>query len=88
MQFADVEAGDTSNANTLASALQQVATALGLAVVAVFVRASTTVASDVTGSPLPGYHWAFGLAAALLIVPLVGALRLPHGVGARATARR
>ncbi|WP_233265351.1 MFS transporter [Leifsonia sp. AG29] len=88
LQFADVEAPDTSNANTLASALQQVATALGLAVVAVFVRASTTVAADVTGSPLPGYHWAFGLAAALLLVPLFGAVGLPHGAGARATARR
>ena len=42
LQFADVEA---NNANTLASALQQVATALGLAVVAVFVRASTAVSA-------------------------------------------
>lgn len=88
LQFADVEATDTNNANTLASALQQVATALGLAVVAVFVRASTAVSEGVTGSPLPGYHWAFGLAAALLLVPLAGAVLLPRDAGARATARR
>ena len=83
-----MDADDTSNANTLASALQQVATALGLAVVAVFVRASTAVADEVTGSPLPGYHWAFGLAAALLLVPLVGSFLLPRDAGARATVRR
>lgn len=88
LQFADVEAADTNNANTLASALQQVATALGLAVVAVFVRASTAVSEGVTGSPLPGYHWAFALAAALMLLPLAGAFQLPHDAGARATARR
>jgi MFS family permease len=88
LQFADIEPEETTNANTLASALQQVAVALGLAVVAVFVRASTAVSEGVTGSPLPGYHWAFALAAALLVLPLVGAFRLPHDAGARATVRR
>jgi MFS family permease len=88
LQFADVEQPGTNNANTLASALQQVATALGLAVVAVFVRASTAVSEGVTGSPLEGYHWAFALAAALLLVPLGGAFLLPRDAGARATAPR
>jgi len=87
LQFADIEPEETTNANTLASALQQVAVALGLAVVAVFVRASTAVSEGVTGSPLPGYHWAFALAAALLVLPLVGAFRLPHDAGARAIVR-
>ena len=88
LQFADVPAEETNNANTLSSSLQQIATALGLAVVAVFVRASTAVSAGVTGSPLPGYHWAFGLAAALLVIPLVGAFLLPRSAGARATVRR
>jgi EmrB/QacA subfamily drug resistance transporter len=87
LQFADVEPEETNNANTLASALQQVAIALGLASAAVFVRASTAVAQGATGSPLPGYHWAFILAAALLLLPLAGALRLPRDAGARAIAR-
>ncbi|MDR6972806.1 MFS transporter [Leifsonia shinshuensis] len=88
LQFADIEPDETTNANTLASALQQVAVALGLAVVAVFVRASTAVSEGLTGSALPGYHWAFALAAALLLLPLVGALRLPHDAGTRAIAAR
>lgn len=88
LQFADVPAEETNNANTLSSSLQQIATALGLAVVAVFVRASTAVSAGVTGSPLPGYHWAFGLAAALLVIPLVGAFLLPRSAGARAAVRR
>lgn len=88
LQFADVEPHETDNANTLSSALQQVAVALGLATAAVFVRASTAVSDGVTGSPLPGYHWAFTLAAALLLLPLIGAIRLPRDAGSRATVRR
>ncbi|WP_374008236.1 MFS transporter [Leifsonia sp. LS-T14] len=87
LQFADVGPEETTNANTLASALQQVAVALGLAAAAVFVRASTAVAEGATGSPLPGYHWAFLLAGALLLLPLVGSFRLPRDAGARAIAR-
>jgi MFS family permease len=87
LQFADVEPAETNNANTLASALQQVAVALGLAAAAVFVRASTAVSEGVTGSAAAGYHGAFVLAAALLLLPLIGALRLPHGAGSRAIAR-
>jgi EmrB/QacA subfamily drug resistance transporter len=87
VQFVDVPPDRTNEANTLASTLQQVATALGLAIVAVFVNVGTWAAGQVAHAPLLGYHWAFVLAALTLVIPLVGALRLPADAGRHAIRR-
>jgi EmrB/QacA subfamily drug resistance transporter len=87
IQFVDVPPDRTNAANTLASTLQQAATALGLAIVAVFINASTWAAGGLTGHPLLGYHWAFALAALTLVIPLVGALLLPADAGRHAVRR-
>ncbi|MBN9169902.1 MAG: MFS transporter, partial [Microbacterium sp.] len=63
------------------------ATALGLAIVAVFVNLGTWAAGEWTGTPLLGYHWAFVLAALTLVIPLVGALTLPADAGRHAVRR-
>ena len=87
VQFVDVPPDRTNAANTLASTLQQAATALGLAIVAVFVNLGTWAAGEWTGTPLLGYHWAFVLAALTLVIPLVGALTLPADAGRHAVRR-
>lgn len=82
VQFVDVDAAERSDANTLSSTLQQIATALGIALVALLVRVGQALV------PGPGgYRVAFLLAAAVLLSPLVGALLLPRGAGSEATQR-
>ena len=70
------------------AALQQVAIALGIATAAVLIRVSTSAATAPTGDAAAGYSWAPALSALLLLFPLMGAVRLPHGTGATASARR
>lgn len=88
LPFIDVQNEDPRSVNTLVATLQQVAVALGIATAALLIRIGTAAASAVTGDEVPGYSWAPGLAAILLILPLAGAIRLPHDTGSRATARR
>ncbi|GAA4393199.1 MFS transporter [Tsukamurella soli] len=85
VQFADVPERLLSSANTLSSTLQQVATALGVAVVAVAVRIGGAVAGP--GHAELGYRLAFIVAAAIMLVPLAGSLTLPADAGAHATHR-
>lgn len=87
IQFVDVPPELKNQANTLASTLQQASVALGIAIVSVFVHAGTWAADALVHRPLDGYHWAFALAALTLVIPLVGALRLPADAGAHATRR-
>lgn len=86
MMFADVPRELLSSANGLSATLQQVGTALGVAAVAAAVRAGTGMAGP--DEVEWGYRLAFIPLAALLIVPLVGALRLPAAAGAAAARRR
>lgn len=87
IQFVDVPGELTNHANTLSSTLQQLATGLGIAVCALLVRLGTTVADHTAGDPSLGYRWAFAGAAALLVVPLVEAMRLPAHAGSVAARR-
>ncbi|TWS26091.1 multidrug efflux MFS transporter [Tsukamurella sputi] len=86
VMFADVPRDLLSAANSLSATLQQVGTALGVAAAAAAVRLGTGVAGvDAVAS---GYRLAFVPFAALLLIPLAGALRLPASAGEHATARR
>lgn len=78
--FADVEPAMLTDANTLSSAIQQLAVGLGAALGALALRIALAV------SPHDGYRAAFVLVGATLVVPVVEALLLPQGVGGSLTA--
>lgn len=85
VMFADVPKELLSSANGLSATLQQVGTALGVATVAAAAQAGLAVAGP--GAVEQGYRLAFVPLAALLLVPLAGALRLPSDVAAHAARR-
>lgn len=84
VQFADVGERDLVAANTLSSTLQQVATALGIAVASLAVRIGIAIAGPAGDL---GYRLAFGVAAAVMLIPLIGAVRLAVDAGAHAARR-
>jgi Major Facilitator Superfamily len=86
LQFADIDSAHMSDANTLASTLQQVAAALGIALAAVVVRLSDRY----FGRPeLPAWPYAvaFLVLAGLMLWPLIGALRLHQTAGDEVAGR-
>ena len=86
LQFADIDPPQMSDASTLASTMQQVAAALGIAVGAVVVR----VADRFLGpSALPAWPYlvAFLVLGLLMIWPLVEAIRLHRSAGDEVAAR-
>ena len=83
--FADVPSAGMTDANTLASTLQQVAAGLGVAVGAVALRGGTALAGH-TG--LLPYRVAFLVIAAILAVAAVEALVAPGALGERIRPRR
>ncbi|NMO02433.1 MFS transporter [Gordonia sp. TBRC 11910] len=84
VQFADVGERDLVAANTLSSTLQQIATALGIAVASLAVRIGVAIAGP--DGDL-AYRLAFAVAAAVMSIPLFGALRLSPDAGAHAARR-
>ena len=86
LQFADIDSAHMSEANTLASTLQQVAAALGIALGAVVVRLADRYLGP---SALPAwpYSVAFVVLAVSMVWPLVGALRLPRSAGDEVAGR-
>lgn len=87
LQFVDVDSDGLTDANTLSSTIQQVATALGVAVVAVFVRTGTWIAEQLHGSVILGYSIAFLLSAVLMLIPVWGAFSLHSNAGMAAIRR-
>ena len=83
--FADVPSAGMTDANTLASTLQQVAAGLGVAVGAVALRGGSALAGH-TG--LLPYRIAFLVIAAILAVAAVEALVAPGTLGERIRPRR
>lgn len=77
--FADVPGAGMTDANTLASTLQQIAAGLGVAVGAVALRGGTAVA----GTGLAPYRIAFLVIAAVLAIAAVEALVAPGTLGER-----
>ncbi|WP_375426558.1 MFS transporter [uncultured Friedmanniella sp.] len=87
LQFADVEQAGMTDANTLASTLQQVAIGLGVAIGAVILRLVDVVARPGTLGPELPYGIAFGVLAALMLHPLVAALLLHRAAGDEVAGR-
>lgn len=85
LQFADVGERDLLAANTLSSTLQQVATALGIAVASLAVRIGVGIAGP--DGDL-AYRLAFGVAAIVMLIPLFGAIRLASDAGSHASLSR
>ena len=77
--FADVDTADLADANTLASAIQQVAVGLGAAAGALAIRLTL-----VLGLHDP-YQAAFLVVAAALLIPAIEGLFLPRDVGSALT---
>lgn len=86
VMFADVPRDLLPAANGLSATLQQVGTALGIAAAAAAASLGTSWAGP--DAVELGYRVAFVPFAALLLLPLLGALRLPANAGGHATARR
>lgn len=88
LQFVDIEPTALGGANTLSSTIQQTATVLGIAVATLALRLGTVAAEVTIGSPDAGYRWCFAVAAAIMLVPFIGALRLARDAGSTALARQ
>ncbi len=86
LMFADLAPEQMVDANTLSSTLQQVATALGVAVGALVLRLAGEIPA-VTATPVGPYAVTFAVLAVLLLQPLVEVLRLHRGAGQAATVR-
>lgn len=87
LQFADLDAADMTDANTLASTLQQVAVGLGVAVGAVVLRVVDLTAGPGEVGPVTPYAVAFAVLAVLMLHPLVEALVLHRSAGDEVAGR-
>ncbi|WP_375432412.1 MFS transporter [uncultured Friedmanniella sp.] len=87
LQFADVEQSAMTEANTLASTLQQVAIGLGVALGAVVLRLVDVTAGVGRLGPVVPYGIAFGVLAALMLPSLVAALALHRSAGNEVAGR-
>ena len=87
LQFADLDTADMTDANTLASTLQQVAVGLGVAVGAVILRAVDLAAGPATLAPVTPYALAFVVLAVLMLHPLIEALALHRAAGNEVAGR-
>lgn len=81
IQFADVPDAVKGDANALSSTFQQAATTLGVAAAALFVSVGFELSRAMAGSAEAAYRIAFLPTAALLLIPLVGAIVLPKRAG-------
>ncbi|SDS89035.1 drug resistance transporter, EmrB/QacA subfamily [Friedmanniella luteola] len=87
LQFADLDTADMTDANTLASTLQQVAVGLGVAVGAVVLRVVDLTAGPGRLDPVTPYAITFGVLAVLMLHPLVEALVLHRSAGDEVAGR-
>tara|TARA_Y100000114_G_scaffold25719_3_gene21402 strand:- start:2500 stop:3906 length:1407 start_codon:yes stop_codon:yes gene_type:complete len=88
IQFTDVPPERLAAANTLSSTLQQVATVLGVAWAALLVHGGAVASAALGVDDVWAYRFALAATAALLLVPLWGAWRLPRDAGHAAIAPR
>ena len=85
LQFADIDGPEMTDANTLASLLQQVATGLGVALGAVTLRLVDSYLPP-AATTLP-YSIAFAVLAVLMLYPLIDAARLHRSAGSEIAGR-
>lgn len=76
LQFVDIGPEQTNNANVLSATLHQLGMSLGIAIGIIAITLA------------PTFAWAFPIAAALFIFPMLGAAVLPHGCGSSALGAR
>lgn len=88
IQFTDVPPERLAAANTLSSTLQQVATVLGVAWAALLVHGGAVASAALGVDDVWAYRLALAATAALLLVPLWGAWRLPRDAGHAAIGPR
>ena len=86
VQFVDVPKARMAGANTLSSTIAQDATGLGVAVGALILRAAEALLGGDVAAFL-GYQWTFAVLGALLLYPLVEALRSQRAGGDEARVR-
>jgi EmrB/QacA subfamily drug resistance transporter len=84
LAFADVDTARMSHANTLNATAQELGAGLGVAVGALLVRSGEQLIADGPEGP---YRLAFTVLAAMLLVPMIEALRLPRSAGRTVTGR-
>jgi len=87
LQFADLDTADMTDANTLASTLQQVAVGLGIALGAVILRLVDLSAGPAGLGPVIPYAISFVVLAVLMLHPLVEALLLHRSAGNEVAGR-
>jgi MFS family permease len=87
LQFADLDTADMTDANTLASTLQQVAVGLGIALGAVILRLVDLSAGPAGLGPVTPYAISFVVLAVLMLHPLVEALLLHRSAGNEVAGR-
>jgi EmrB/QacA subfamily drug resistance transporter len=87
LQFADIDPSDLADANTLSSALQQVAVGLGVAVGALLLRLSDHAVAAASDPPVTAYGLTFIVLAALMLQPLIHVVRLHRSAGVELIAR-
>ena len=78
LAFADVPPGGMSGANTLFSTVQQMALGLGIALGAVVLRLGQSLHGEAGVPELADFRLAFLVVAALALLSLADALRLPQ----------
>jgi hypothetical protein len=74
--FADIDQPSMNQANTLASTIQQLSQALGVALAVMALKSGRSLVGGHAA-----YPFAFCLVAAVIAFATVGALRLPRGAG-------
>jgi hypothetical protein len=84
LAFAEVDTGRVSSANTLNATAQVLGAGLGVAVGALLVRSGEQL---IAAGPEGPFRLAFVLLAAMMLVPVIEALRLPRSAGSAVTGR-
>ncbi len=88
LQFADVAPEQMPSANTLSATGAQLAGGLGVAVGALVLQVSATLSHGLPDGEFLPYRVVLALRAALLLVPLAGAVRLSPASAAEVAGRR
>lgn len=86
LAFSDVDGDELTDANTLNSSVQELATGLGIAVGALALSTFTPLAATLGHGAGAAYAWTFLALGALMVVTIVETLRLPRDAAAAVTA--
>ena len=93
LAYADVGDRQRSSASTLWSVAQQMTIGMGIALGALCLRLSTFLGPGrLSGEPahfsVQNFHWAFSVAAVVVLISVIGYVRLPHEAGDAVRGRK